>query len=166
MNYSSIRKYDVANGLGVRTTLFVTGCKHCCPHCFNREIWDFTSGKLFDKEAKEKLFTYLSDSHVKGLSVLGGEPLMQGNDMLILLKEVKETFPTKDIWLWTGYYIDGREILDDIQKSILELCDYVVDGRFINDLKNPSLQFRGSENQTIYKRDKESGVLVKLSTVF
>lgn len=154
MNYSTIKKYDVANWLGVRTSLFVTFCPHRCPHCFNKDLWEEGSGKPFDEQAKKELFEYLSDIHVCGLSVLGGEPLAQGQDMLNLLIEVKEKFPTKNIALWTGYYIDGREELTNIQHQILNCCDVIVDGRFVNDLKDAKLKFRGSSNQTIYERDK------------
>lgn len=161
MNYSQIRKYDVSNGIGIRSSIFVTYCPHHCPHCFNSDIWDKHSGKPFEGKDKELLFSYLNDEHVSGLSVLGGEPLAQGEDMLELIQEVKETFPNKNIWLWTGYYIDGREPLNCIQKAIINLCDYVVDGRFINELKDPSLVFRGSSNQTIYRRDKENGEWIR-----
>ena len=153
MNYSQIRKYDVSNGKKIRSSIFFCGCPHHCPHCFNKSLWDFNSGQLFDDEAKHLLFEYLSDEHVGGLSVLGGEPLVQGEELVLLLQEVRERFPNKDIWLWTGYYIDGREELTDIQKQILDLCDVIVDGRFINELKDITLKFRGSSNQTIYERD-------------
>ena len=161
MNYGKIEKYDVSNGTGVRVSVWFTGCCHQCPLCFNRDYWDEKSGELFDDEAKDKLFTYLSDPHIKGLSVLGGEPLIQGEELVELLKEVKSKFPTKDIWLWTGYYIDGREELTETQRNILSLCDYVVDGRFINELKDLSLNFRGSSNQTIWVRNNENNQFEK-----
>ena len=160
MNYSQINKIDVANGSGCRTSVFFTHCKFYCKNCFNKEIWDKNSGKPFDNEAKKELFDYLSKPYIKGLSVLGGEPLIQGQGLVDLLKEVRETFKDKDIWLWTGYYIDGREELDDIQKEILSLCDYVVDGRFEEDKKDLTLKFRGSANQTIWEKNSE-GIFIK-----
>lgn len=159
MNYSQIRKYDVSNGCGVRVSVWFSGCSHHCNLCFNHELWDFNSGKEFTEEAKNELFTYLSDEHIRGLSILGGEPLQQGEELLDLLVEVREKFPTKDIWLWTGYYIDGRETLVDEQKKILSLCDYVVDGRFDIKQKKLGLKFRGSANQTIYHN--ENGKFVR-----
>lgn len=150
MRYKSILKYDSANGKGIRTTIWFTGCKFHCKNCFNSQIWDFNSGDRFDEHIKDMLFKYLSDEHVKGLSVLGGEPLQQGEEMLEFLKEVKERFPSKDIWLWTGYYINE---LNDLQKSIISLCDFVVDGRFEEDKKDARLYFRGSSNQTIWENN-------------
>lgn len=147
MRYQNILKFDSANGKGIRTTIWFTGCKFHCKECFNSKIWDFNSGFPFDLEAKNKLFEYLSNEHVKGLSVLGGEPLQQGEEIYDLLKEVKEKFPNKDIWLWTGYYINE---LNDLQKKIISLCDYIVDGRFDNTKKDVRLYFRGSTNQTIW----------------
>lgn len=156
MNYAKIENFDVANGNGVRVSVFFTSCPHRCPHCFNSEYWDENSGKPFENKDKDELFSYLNNPHIKGLSVLGGEPLVQGYEMVELLKEVRKKFPTKDIWLWTGYYIDGREELTEEQKEILSLCDYVIDGRFVNDLKDLTLRFRGSSNQTIWEKDKET----------
>lgn len=152
MRYNSILKFDSANGKGIRTTIWFTGCKFHCKECFNSQIWDFNSGLPFDSEAKNKLFDCISNEHVKGLSVLGGEPLQQGEEMYDLLKEVKEKFPNKDIWLWTGYYINE---LNDLQKKIISLCDYVVDGRFDESKKDVRLYFRGSSNQTIWKNNHD-----------
>ena len=166
MNYLQINKTDVSNGSFVRVSIFFTGCqgfgtpKKHCKGCFNSEIWNFKSGKPFDEEAKKELFEYLSKPYIKGLSVLGGEPLQQGQELVELLKEVREVFKDKDIWLWTGYYIDGREPLDDVQKEILSLCDYVVDGRFEEDKKDVTLKFRGSSNQTIWKKG-DDGIFMK-----
>lgn len=151
MRYQTINKYDCANGSGIRTSIFFTGCTHKCKGCFNYEIWSFKSGKEFNSEAKELLFSYLSDEHSKGLSVLGGEPLQQDlTELKKLLSEVKESFPTKDIWLWTGYYLSE---LNNAQREVISLCDYVVDGRFYEDKKNLKLMFRGSSNQTIWDND-------------
>ena len=158
MRYATIKKYDISNGSGIRTSFYCTGCTHHCCECFNRELWDFESGKEFDEKAKEQLFEYLSDEHCVGLSVLGGEPLQQGKDMLDLLTEIKEKFANKNIWLWTGYYLSE---LNDLQKDIINLCDYVVDGRFDCKKSGLNLRFRGSTNQTIWEKDNKSGKFVK-----
>ena len=163
MNYAKIEKFDVTNLSGISVSIFLCGCTHKCKNCFNSEIWSFTSGKPFDEEAKKELFEYLSNPHIKGLSVLGGEPLQQGQELVDLLKETKDNFPDKEIRLWTGYYIDGREPLDAIQKEILSLCDYVVDGRFEEDKKDLTLKFRGSSNQTIWENRNGEFIRSKLN---
>lgn len=157
MNYSKIKKYDISNGTGIRCSIFFTGCNFHCPECFNPELWDKNSGKLFDDKAKHELFTYLSDTHCDGLSVLGGEPLIQGMELVELLEEIRDTYPEKTIWLWTGYDIHGN--LDETQKLILSNCDYVVDGLFKKELSGKKLRFRGSSNQTIWHN--ENGVFIE-----
>ena len=152
MRYQSILQFDSANGKGIRTSIWFTGCRFHCKNCFNKQIWDFNSGQKFDNEIKNKIFQYLSNEHIKGLSILGGEPLQQGEEMYDFLKEVKEKFPNKDIWLWTGYYINE---LDDLQKKIISLCDFVVDGRFEEEKKDVRLYFRGSSNQTIWENNHD-----------
>lgn len=158
MNYFKIKKIDIANGQGISTSIYFTGCRHHCHGCFNSELWDFTKGRPFDKQAKEELFTALSNENVRNLSILGGEPLQQGKEMADLLAEVKEKFPNKKIWLWTGYYLDE---LDEQQKETLSYCDYVVDGRFEESKSGINLLFKGSSNQTIYQRGK-NGELTKV----
>lgn len=158
MNYAKIQKMDIANGLGIRTVIYFTGCKFHCHNCQNKELWDFRKGKIFGEDAKKQLFEALSNVHVKGLSILGGEPLQQGNELFELLKEVREKFKNKDIWLWTGYYINE---LNDEQKKIISLCNYVVDGRYEESLRDLSLYFRGSSNQTIW--ENKNGKFVKSS---
>ena len=159
MNYKEIKKYDITNSCtGIVTSIFFCGCNFHCPDCFNKEIWDFNCGKKFDDEAKLLLFSYLDDEHVKGLSMLGGEPLMQGEKLYELLKEVKEKYSNKIIYLWTGYYLN--EIKDETQKNILSMCDYVIDGRFEKDKKDLHLLLRGSSNQTVWKREN-NGNFVK-----
>lgn len=153
MNYSTIKKYDISNGKGVRCSIFLTGCTHKCKGCFNSELWDFKAGKPFDNDAKKYLFELLADPHCVGLSVLGGEPLQQGVEMRDLLKEVRETFPDKDIWLWTGYYIPKE--LDALQVEITSYCDYVIDGRFDESKTDKKLLFRGSSNQTIWEKPRD-----------
>lgn len=150
MNYWRIKKYDIANGIGLRTSIWFTGCHFHCKECFNSDLWDFGSGKPFDANAEKELFEKLSDSHCKGLSVLGGEPLMQGQGMLELLKKVKSIFPPKNIWLWTGFELE-EALKDETRRNILSYCDFVVDGRFDHSMKKSNLKFRGSSNQNIYK---------------
>lgn len=151
MRYKDILKFDSANGKGIRTSIWFCGCKFHCKNCFNSEIWDFNSGKLFTEDVKKQVFEYLSNEHVKGLSILGGEPLQQGEEMLQFVQEVKENFPNKDIWMWTGYYIHE---LDELQKKIISYVDYLVDGRFEHDKRDIRLYFRGSSNQTIWKKNE------------
>lgn len=153
MNYDSIKNLDISNGLGVRVSIFFTGCHFHCKNCFNSKLWDFNSGKIFDLKAKNLLFNYLSNEHIKGLSILGGEPLDQGVELLNLIQEIKNKFPNKNIWLWTGYKIFNNK-LTTIQKEILFYCDFIVDGQFEEFLKNPKLLFRGSSNQIIYENNK------------
>ena len=150
MNYSKIKKYDISNGCGIRTSIFFTGCNFHCPGCFNPELWDKNSGTEFTEETKVALFALLSDENCDGLSVLGGEPLIQGEELLILLKEVRERFPKKDIWLWTGYEISKID-RNSVQWEILQKCDYVTDGLFKEDLAGKKLRFRGSSNQIIWR---------------
>lgn len=156
MNYNKIKRYDISNGCGIRTSIFFNGCTFKCKGCFNYELWDFKGGKPFDEEAKKYLFSLLDDPHCTGLSVLGGEPLQQGPELKVLLEEVKEEYgDNKNIWLWTGYYLDE---LNEEQKEIVNLCDYVVDGPFIEEKSGIKLRFRGSSNQNIWKKN-ENGVL-------
>lgn len=163
MNYDSIKNLDISNGLGVRVSIFFTGCHFHCKNCFNSKLWDFNSGKIFDLKAKDILFNYLSNKHIKGLSILGGEPLDQGKELLELLKEVKINFPNKNIWLWTGYKIINGD-LNEIQKEILSYCDFIVDGQFKEELKNSRLLFRGSSNQIIYENNKGILKISKLNS--
>lgn len=153
MNYDSIKNLDISNGLGVRVSIFFTGCHFHCKNCFNSKLWDFNSGKHFDLKARNLLFNYLSNEHIKGLSILGGEPLDQGVELLNLIQKVKNKFQNKNIWLWTGYKILNNK-LTTIQKAIISYCDFIVDGQFEESLKNPKLLFRGSSNQIIYENDK------------
>lgn len=157
MRYHNIKKYDTANGPGIRTTIWFTGCIFNCPGCFNSEIRDFNSGEEFTEEAKATLYKYLNDPHVKGLSVLGGEPLAQKEELLELLKEVKEKAPGKDIWMWTGYELD--KLIDkklELPLEMLTYVDYLVDGPFIEAESHTHHRFRGSANQKIW--DIRNGV--------
>lgn len=158
MNYSLIKKYDIANAKGINTSIFFCGCTHHCQGCFNTSIWDFKCGKPFDDNAKQLLIEYLSDNEVKGLSILGGEPLQQGEEMYSLIKDIKSIFPNKKIWLWTGYYIDE---LNNEQKNIINLCDYVIDGRFDKNKTDGRIILRGSTNQTVWYNSDGKGNFVR-----
>lgn len=156
MNYATIKKTDVANGPGVRVSLFVSGCTHCCKGCFNREVWDFDYGKPYTEEVEEEILHALAPDYIRGLSVLGGEPFEEANRpaVLGLLQKVKECYPGKDIWCYSGYdyekdmlrwIAEGREEVD----RMLRCIDVLVDGEFVEELKNLRLPFRGSENQRL-----------------
>lgn len=156
MNYANIKKCDVANGEGIRVSLFVSGCTHYCKGCFNYEAWDFNFGKEYTKETEDHIIKLLSSSYIKGLSLLGGEPLHPDNQAQVasLVKRVRKELPNKDIWCYTGYVFD-EEILDGMYKElsttkdIIDNVDVLVDGKFIIDLADKRLRFRGSSNQRI-----------------
>lgn len=156
MNYGTIKKTDIANGLGVRVSLFVSGCTHHCEGCFNRETWDFKYGKPYTEETEKEIIEALSHQYIKGLSLLGGEPMEPGNQrvLLPLIKKVRSLFPEKDIWCYTGYTYD-TDLLEDSRakcectQELLSNIDVLVDGEFVEELKDISLQFRGSSNQRI-----------------
>ena len=158
MNYISIVGADIANGEGFRVSLFVSGCARNCKGCFNPESHDPKAGKKFDIYAKEKIFKQLDNEWCKGLSVLGGEPLSKLSDnrkqVIAFCKEVKNKFPKKDIWLWSSYIKEEIE-KDASMKDILKYIDVLVDGPFVEELKNLSLPFRGSSNQRILYRGKD-----------
>ncbi len=156
MHYAEIKKFDIANGPGVRVSLFVSGCRNHCPNCFNPDTWDFCYGEDFTNETQDEIIKTLSIPYVRGLSVLGGEPMEPENQkgLLPFLKRVKEALPDKDIWVYSGFTLDS-EILGksraatDMVKELLKYIDVIVDGRYIEAQKNISLRFRGSENQRI-----------------
>ncbi|MCI8528120.1 MAG: anaerobic ribonucleoside-triphosphate reductase activating protein [Lachnospiraceae bacterium] len=157
MNYGAIKKTDVANGPGIRVSLFVSGCTHGCKGCFNREAWDFKYGREFTKQAEGEIMEALSPSYIRGLSVLGGEPMEPQNrgEVLSLLRKVRERYPEKDIWCYTGYVYE-KDLLRWIQEEnaqevaeLLSLIDVLVDGAFVEERKNLRLAFRGSENQRL-----------------
>ncbi|MBO5713766.1 MAG: anaerobic ribonucleoside-triphosphate reductase activating protein [Clostridia bacterium] len=157
MNYATIKYNDIANGLGVRTSLFVSGCTHRCKGCFNSEAWDFKYGKPFTEEVENAIIVSLEGDFNDGLSLLGGEPFEPKNQKALrpFLEKVKALYPTKTIWCYTGYVLEtdllnetGRAHTDDTIKMLL-LIDVLVDGPFIEEQKNISLRFKGSENQRI-----------------
>lgn len=156
MNYAEIKNIDIANGPGVRVTLFVSGCTHRCEGCFNEVTWDFNYGSPFDKNVEESLLAYLEPDYIAGLTLLGGEPLEYSNWQALLpfVRRVKERYPKKDIWCYTGYRFE-EDVLDKFcaqWEEMIEFLSYVdvlVDGKFILAQKDISLQFRGSSNQRI-----------------
>lgn len=156
MNYSEIKSCDIANGPGVRVTLFVSGCTHHCEGCFNEMTWDFDYGNPFDGQVQERILSELAPDYIAGLTLLGGEPLEYVNWMGLLpfLKKVRTRYPAKDIWCYTGYRFE-EDILDrfckqwEEMRDFLSCIDVLVDGEFIMEQKDISLQFRGSGNQRI-----------------
>jgi len=156
MNFVTIKKYDVANGPGVRVSLFVSGCTHHCKGCFNSEAWDFEYGNPFTEDTINEILEALKPEYINGLSLLGGEPFEPQNQkaLLPLLRKVKEQFPEKSIWAYSGYLYD-KDILhkqcvsNPETKELISYIDTLVDGKFIMDLKDPKLIFRGSSNQRI-----------------
>ena len=156
MNFAAIKKHDVANGPGVRVSLFVSGCEHYCKGCFNSEAWDFSYGSVFDENAESEIFAALGKPYIKGFSLLGGEPFHPKNRpaLALLLEKIKKTFPEKDVWCYTGYDLETELLFgknDENARRMLENIDILVDGRFVEEKKNLSLRFRGSENQRIIK---------------
>ena len=169
MNYAEIKPTDIANGEGVRVSLFVSGCRKHCKGCFNEIAWDFCYGKSFTTETEEMLFSMLSPHYIAGLSLLGGDPFEPENQRALLpfLRRVKERFPEKNVWCYTGYtYADGglkeKAVRLDITREMISLIDILVDGPFIEELKDIRLKFRGSSNQRVIdvKRSLESGEVV------
>lgn len=147
MRYGQIRKFDVANGPGIRSTIFVTGCDHKCPGCFNQEYQDFNYGEEWtDKETKQ-IISYLKDPNVRGLTLLGGEPMQNAAGLIPVIKEIRSELD-KDIWVYSGYKYE-QILKDPVKKELLELCDVLVDGLFVEELKDLKLKFRGSSNQRI-----------------
>lgn len=159
MKYADIKKYDIANGPGVRMSLFVSGCDHHCKNCFNPETWDYDYGKEFTMDTINEIVELLKPSHITGLTLLGGDPLMPRNihDVALLCRIVKETYPEKSIWCYTGYtweFLMSSPVPDDLYKLLTKYIDVLVDGPFIEELKNLSLKFRGSSNQRIIDMHK------------
>lgn len=163
MRYSKIRKYDVTNGPGVRTTIFVTGCTHNCEDCFNKELQDFESGDLWTEETEDEFMEYVKNPVVVGINVLGGEPLQQIMDdsLLKLLKRVKEECPEKTIWMWTGDLFE-EAIKNEKKKALIECADVLIDGQFEKAKRNIKLKYRGSENQRVIdvKETLKEGIVV------
>ena len=163
MYYGAIKKFDIANGEGIRVSLFVSGCRNKCKNCFQPETWAFDYGKPFDSQAEDMIFEALDNPSVRGLSVLGGEPMEPENQESILpfLKKVRARYPEKSIWLYTGNTyeelsapVGSNSKSTKFTRGILDVIDILVDGRFIEEKKNIGLRFRGSENQRIIDMKK------------
>ncbi len=158
MNYATIKKCDIANGEGVRVSLFVSGCTHHCKNCFNEVAWDFSYGEPFTAATEEEIFAELEHGYVNGLSLLGGEPFEPQNQRALLpfVKRVREKFPKKNIWCYTGFVFDEKTgLLKERAKNtectaeLIRNLDVLVDGPFVDELKDISLVFRGSSNQRV-----------------
>lgn len=157
MRYNTIREMDIANGPGCRISIFIQGCDFNCPGCFNDVAKDFNAGKEFSSETLDLLIDLAQPSYISGLSILGGEPLHPKNrkDVIELAKSFKLKYPEKSIWLWTGY--EWEDVYEDLKDSAI---DVIVDGRFIEKLKDLRLKYRGSSNQRIIDVHKSSATTV------
>lgn len=156
MNYAEIKKTDIANGTGVRVSLFVSGCTHHCKGCFNAETWDFHYGKEFTEQTEEELMQALKPGFITGLTVLGGEPFEPDNQRRLVpfLKRVRAAYPEKTIWCYSGYLLDEELLKEsrarcEVTDEMLSLLDVLVDGEFVLEKKDISLRFRGSANQRV-----------------
>ena len=148
MNYIKITKNDIANGPGVRVTLWVSGCNVHCRGCHNPQTWDFSTGRLFDENAKSFIFEQLNEPYIQGLTISGGNPLDTPYPIFVLAKEVKAKFPDKDIWLYSGYTYE--QICESREKfKVLHYVDVLVDGPYIEEQRDITLPFRGSKNQRL-----------------
>lgn len=171
MNYAAIKKTDTANGPGIRVSLFVSGCTHACRGCFNSETWDFGYGQPFTEDTEREILRALSHDYIRGLSVLGGEPMEPQNRVTVLelLEKVRAAYPEKSIWCYTGYEYE-KDILRWASEGeaavirLLELIDVLVDGEFVEEKRNLRLAFRGSENQRLIdlKATKGAGHVICL----
>ena len=158
MNYHKIEKTSIANGEGIRVVLWISGCSLQCRGCHNPETWNINSGKPFDENAKNELFEALDKPYIQGITFSGGHPLEDENllDVYNLLAEIRKRFPEKDVWLYTGYKLEhilNSDTNSDYRKRIVDMCDVVVDGRYIESLRDITLRFRGSSNQNVWERE-------------
>ena len=169
MNYANIKYDDIANGPGVRTSLFVSGCTHACKGCFNEMAWDFKYGEVFTSEIMETILASLEPEYISGMSILGGEPMEKVNQMgiLPLIEEFRNRYPKKSLWIYSGYtydvdLIEGGRAYCEATPKILECCDVIVDGEFAQELYDITLRFRGSSNQRIIdvKKSQQEGRVV------
>jgi len=166
MNYGEIKNCDIANGEGVRVTLFVSGCTNRCPGCFQPQTWDFSYGQPFTAETEEKLLEMLAPAYINGLTLLGGDPFEPRNQRVLLpfLRRVRERYPQKNIWAFSGFtweelHTEGSHPRCEVTDEMLSYIDVLVDGRFVEALKDIRLRFRGSSNQRIIdvNRTREVG---------
>ena len=169
MYYGEIKNCDIANGIGVRVTLFVSGCTNRCEHCFQPQTWDFCYGHPFTNDTEEQLLSMLSPFYIQGLTLLGGEPFEPSNQQALLpfVKRVKEIYPNKTIWAFSGFTLEELQSFDhrahcDATEELLSLIDVLVDGRYVEAKKDISLRFRGSSNQRLIDMNatRESGQIV------
>ena len=170
MHYGELKKCDIANGIGVRVTLFVSGCTNRCEDCFQPQTWDFCYGKPFTKETEDALLEALSPSYIAGLTLLGGEPFEPENQRALLpfVRRVRERYPEKSIWAFSGFYLESELLREgshprcEATDELLSLIDVLVEGRFVLAQKDISLKFRGSRNQRILdmNRTREAGEVV------
>lgn len=158
MNYGAIKKFDVADGEGVRVSLFVSGCRNACKGCFQPETWNFHFGEQFTQNTEQEILEALSPEYIAGFSLLGGEPFEEENQEVLapFLEKIKQTYPSKNIWCWTGYIYDkdlqpGQRKHTEFTDRMLNCIDVLVDGPFIEEQRNLMLEFRGSENQRILR---------------
>ena len=175
MNYATIKKFDIANGPGVRVSLFVSGCRHKCKNCFNQEAWDFAYGKAFTDDTLDEILETIKKDHIEGFSLLGGEPFEPENQECVcdILKAIKAKYPTKTVWCYTGFLYDSQLLAGkvgdpQIVREILGYIDVLVDGKFVEELKRLDLLFRGSSNQRIIdvKRSLSEGNTIWLDGVW
>lgn len=157
MKYQKITCPDINAGLGFRVTLWISGCQHHCKFCHNPETWDFNSGEEFTEETENELISYLKKPYIKGLTLSGGDPVFSTDELVPVVKRLKDLFPDKDIWLFTGFTLD--ELGDN---KLLPYVDYVVDGKYRHQERDISLAFRGSTNQVIWEKNSD-GVFIKSS---
>lgn len=171
MNYSTIKYNDIANGIGVRTVLFVSGCRNRCKDCFQPETWDFNYGEPFDYTIQQQILDSLNSDYISGLTLLGGDPFEPENQigLLSFLKELKKLYPTKNIWAYTGYVLDrdlieGGKCFCKSTNEMLACIDILVDGPFVAEKKDIRLKFKGSSNQRVIDLQKymKTGVIVEI----
>lgn len=169
MNYATIKFYDVANGTGVRVSLFVSGCRHHCKGCFNAETWDFSYGEPYTQKTEDSIIDGLKPDYITGLSLLGGEPFEPENQpaLTALLRRVKTQLPEKTVWCYTGYTYDtdlaeGGSVFTDVTREMLSYIDILVDGEFIEEQRDLTLRFRGSRNQRILTL--ENGICTQIES--
>lgn len=169
MYYANVKYCDIANGLGCRTVLFVSGCRNHCKDCFQPQTWDFEYGTPFDEAIQQEILDSVKPAYVQGITLLGGEPFEPENqhDLLPFMRRFRELYPEKNVWAFTGYVYDrdlvpgGRKYTEDTD-ALLDLVDVLVDGPFVSELKDIRLKFRGSSNQRVLdlKKTRESGTIV------
>lgn len=165
MHYGEIKKWDIADGPGVRVSLFVSGCRHHCKGCFNEDTWEFAYGKAYTKKTEQEILEALDSAYIQGLTLLGGEPFEPENqrELVKLLRRVRKELPEKDIWSYTGFVFEkdllpGGRAFTEVTEEMLSMIDVLVDGPFILEQKDITLSFRGSCNQRLLDRDQRQNL--------